>query len=228
MQRSLILLCFLIASVRSVCESDDCPIAEWKYDGKLQHGCANPSEYKGGFWCASKVDEDQNYIDWKKCKCKEPPGCHSEQCPIKSWKYMGEELLACSDPYGYSGGSWCPTAKSSLDENGNWQGGSWTKCQCGAKKEVCDGTGENSGDCCTDGFPCKAGEGDCDSDSDCVGDLICGSNNCKGEAFAADDDCCYDRKKEVCDGTAENIAIGSCCTKDFPCKAGEGDCDSDR
>ena len=34
------------------------------------------------------------------------------------------------------------------------------------------------GTCCTSSNKCNVGEGDCDHDSDCVGDLICGANNC--------------------------------------------------
>jgi len=98
-----------------------------------------------------------------------------------------------------------------------------------AKETICP-SGSIS-NCCTDDHPCQVGRGDCDSDSNCVGDLRCGSNNCPRSnstwvtVFLDDNDCCYDPKNEVCDGTGENS--GSCCTKDFPCKAGEGDCDSD-
>merc|ERR1719334_1579413 len=154
MQRAVIVFSSLfVASVWSVCESDDCPVAEWKYRGKLQRGCANPGGWSGGFWCATKVDKGQNYIGkYKKCTCKEPPGCDSEQCPIKSWKYTGEEQHACSDPYGYSGGSWCPTSKSSLDESGNWQSGDWTLCQCTSSTPP------------TTTPPTTDSKGDCDSD----------------------------------------------------------------
>ena len=34
------------------------------------------------------------------------------------------------------------------------------------------------------------GDGDCDSDLDCVGDLICGTDNCVGDMFDEEDDCC--------------------------------------
>ena len=43
------------------------------------------------------------------------------------------------------------------------------------------------------------GEGDCDSDNDCSGNLECGSNNCRSlasslgnnpDTFDSDDDCC--------------------------------------
>ena len=36
------------------------------------------------------------------------------------------------------------------------------------------------------------GKGDCDSKEDCQGDLVCGKDNCEGELFEDDDDCCVD------------------------------------
>ena len=35
-------------------------------------------------------------------------------------------------------------------------------------------------------------KGDCDSKEDCQGNLICGKDNCEGEWFEDDDDCCVD------------------------------------
>ena len=41
---------------------------------------------------------------------------------------------------------------------------------------------------------CGVGEGDCDSDEECSGALICGNNNCftDGSEISAAADCCYD------------------------------------
>ena len=36
------------------------------------------------------------------------------------------------------------------------------------------------------------GEGDCDLDNECKGNLVCGSNNCAGSTFDSTDDCCTD------------------------------------
>ncbi len=44
--------------------------------------------------------------------------------------------------------------------------------------------------CCTEQFPCDAGEGDCDSSDECRGDLVCGTDNCVGGNFHDGDDCC--------------------------------------
>ena len=38
----------------------------------------------------------------------------------------------------------------------------------------------NHWDCCSSTNRCDEGEGDCDSDEDCIGNLVCGSNNCNG------------------------------------------------
>jgi len=48
----------------------------------------------------------------------------------------------------------------------------------------CDGIDDG---CCTAENPCVEGDGDCDSDSHCEGDLICGSNNCP---WGDRDGCC--------------------------------------
>ena len=34
--------------------------------------------------------------------------------------------------------------------------------------------------CCTANEPCDIGDGDCDSDDQCIGNLRCGQNNCAG------------------------------------------------
>ena len=53
----------------------------------------------------------------------------------------------------------------------------------------------NDGSCCTSDSPCGVGEGDCDSDSDCAGDLTCGNDNCD-PTYGAESwlDCCVGRQ----------------------------------
>lgn len=43
--------------------------------------------------------------------------------------------------------------------------------------------------CCTVDNPCINGYGDCDEDSECYGNLVCGKDNC-GSHFPDDADCC--------------------------------------
>ena len=47
-------------------------------------------------------------------------------------------------------------------------------------------------DCCSADIPCGLGEGDCDTDDECAGDLVCGTNNCinEGTDFTPQADCC--------------------------------------
>ena len=61
----------------------------------------------------------------------------------------------------------------------------------------CNGVPRTNWSCCTHTEPCDAGGGDCDRDSDCLGSLKCGNNNCHSD-FATDGsnwntiaDCCY-------------------------------------
>merc|ERR1712141_260612 len=49
--------------------------------------------------------------------------------------------------------------------------------------------GYATGSCCNSGNLCDVDEGDCDEDSDCDGDLICGTNNCESP-FPSSHDCC--------------------------------------
>ena len=84
---------------------------------------------------------------------------------------------------------------------------------------------DNNWNCCTDTTPCGIGEGDCDNDSHCAGDLICGknddfSNNCP--AGHKDMDCCIAPQR--CEPKDNKW---SCCTDTNPCGIGEGDCDKD-
>ena len=71
---------------------------------------------------------------------------------------------------------------------------------------------------CSSGIPCKAGEGDCDKHDECENDLVCGFKNCNATlGWNWEASCCY------------NAVLGDpeWCTKENPCAADEGDCDSD-
>ena len=47
-------------------------------------------------------------------------------------------------------------------------------------------------ECCSTEKPCGLGEGDCDVDEECIGNHVCGENNCRqdGSGFTAQADCC--------------------------------------
>ena len=55
--------------------------------------------------------------------------------------------------------------------------------------EVCNGIGNNVYSCCSSTNQCDVNQGDCDSDNECSGYLICGNNNCQSP-FPTDADCC--------------------------------------
>ena len=44
--------------------------------------------------------------------------------------------------------------------------------------------------CCTAQNPCGRGEGDCDEDYQCLGDLVCGIDNCGSQFPVGGADCC--------------------------------------
>merc|ERR1712110_803879 len=89
-----------------------------------------------------------------------------------------------------------------------------------------DGNGGWS--CCSSSNQCGVGEGDCDNDSHCLGNLKCGhgiGDNCDTSlGFPLGFDCCYDPNKVGChDGSGG----WSCCSSSNQCGVGEGDCDKD-
>ena len=53
------------------------------------------------------------------------------------------------------------------------------------------GTHAQIQECCGTNNPCDEGQGDCDKDSECSGNLICGKNNCNRSQFPSNKtDCC--------------------------------------
>ena len=69
--------------------------------------------------------------------------------------------------------------------------------------------------CCTSANPCAIGQGDCDTDDQCYGDLKCGSNNCIGFGDSGAD-CCmlvgiHDNALNIANNVADiaNIKVSS-------------------
>ena len=60
----------------------------------------------------------------------------------------------------------------------------------------CRGSPSTDWNCCSDVLPCIEGQGDCDEDSQCEGDLTCGENNCLNDFstsssnWVTEADCC--------------------------------------
>jgi len=100
----------------------------------------------------------------------------------------------------------------------------------------CRGRNFNDRGCCSSENPCVEGEGDCENNKDCNGDLVCGNNNCKDfdSFFHEKDDCCIKPEtpntKETQGGPrcrGRNFNERGCCSFENPCVEGEGDCEQD-
>ena len=101
-------------------------------------------------------------------------------------------------------------------------------------------SGCNDGDggwsCCSISNQCGVGEGDCDNDNECLGNLKCGQgngldDNCDTSlGFGSNYDCCYDPNPGgslVESGCQDGNGGWSCCSSSNQCGVGEGDCDND-
>jgi len=77
--------------------------------------------------------------------------------------------------------------------------------------------------CCTSSSPCAIGDGDCDSDSDCVSGAMCGHDIGSQFGATASFDVCVTAVRDCSPATED----WSCCSPTDPCGDEEGDCDSD-
>ena len=72
----------------------------------------------------------------------------------------------------------------------------WPACINGHCFLSCSGVPTTDYSCCTSSNPCNVGKGDCDSDYECAGSLVCGTNNCKSDFSSSETnwtslaDCC--------------------------------------
>lgn len=75
---------------------------------------------------------------------------------------------------------------------------------------------------CHPGCQCDHGEGDCDTDNDCLPGLVCLHD--PGSAFGYEDD-----EVDVCSFVCPTLGVGAWnyCSPECPCDVGEGDCESD-
>jgi hypothetical protein len=75
---------------------------------------------------------------------------------------------------------------------------------------------------CHPGCQCDHGEGDCDTDNDCLPGLVCLHD--PGAAFGYEDD-----EVDVCSNVCPTLGVGAWnyCSPGCPCDIGEGDCETD-
>ena len=70
-------------------------------------------------------------------------------------------------------------------------------------EDQCNGNlNDTTSTCCSDENPCLKGQGDCDKNSECMGKLVCGFDNCHAEfsqnggVWKTYDDCCTGKEIE--------------------------------
>jgi len=199
----------------SCCKNGNC------YEG--EGDCDSNSDCNGNLVCGSNncksgwYGDRSSFEDDDDCCMVPAPGCDGgDSCckPGECQEGEGDCDSAC-DCYGdlVCGTDNCKTGfpgdRSSFEDTDD----------C-CYMPVCDG----GNSCCVNGI-CGEGEGDCDSNSDCNSNLVCGKDNCKTgfpgdrSSFEDTDDCCM-VPNSGCDG-------GDDCCKDGNCGEGQGDCDSD-
>merc|ERR1719192_837543 len=84
------------------------------------------------------------------------------------------------------------------------------------------------GSACTAEKPCGPYEGDCDSDDECAGDLVCDADKIDGKLTGGSaPDICKPLGLDRCTGLQPCFFGSDACTKEKPCSAWVGDCDSD-
>jgi hypothetical protein len=76
---------------------------------------------------------------------------------------------------------------------------------------------------CPENGPCQIGQGDCDSDRECVSGLVCKHDVGAKYGFSPDIDVC-----EKPGGLTLPLGHANYCPENGPCQIGQGDCDSDR
>ena len=221
----------------------------FKYGGRIHYECADRIDYTGRGWCA--FDSEFKSYRWGYCT-SECPKSYDDPCEGIVCNVPNETCVdgvckcgnACSCNTGSITGSYCDS------ENGKCKcSATEDVCEGNLKCDTSDGKCRRcigDDDCCTNDNKCDIGEGDCESDSDCKEGLKCGNarkfcGKCKeavgssknwGKAWelvisgkcgfwGMEDDCCYNPADVICTGG------DSCCTEEYPCGAGEGDCDND-
>merc|ERR1712080_707277 len=183
------------------------PKVEWgtPTGKKCKSSCYMTSGWWGKSWCPKAEG------GWEaNCqKCSDPmAGKWSEWSSCSKTCTGGKRTRTCTHPAPQNGGKEC---EGEAVEDCNKEricddcmyydcsDGDETKAKCcGTASEpstegfFCHGVnkgtpwGKNPG-CCTPDTRCKEGDGDCNNDLECEGDLVCGKDNC---AWGGSDDCC--------------------------------------
>ena len=114
--------------------------------------------------------------------CMTTSGASPNSPCIFPFIYNGYEHTNCLFVKGQEWEPWCSTLVDSAGEHIGGQG-NWGNCGPGCPMPSCkEGTY---------GYPCENTHGDCDNDSECKDELICGTDNCATAwNFPTSADCC--------------------------------------
>jgi len=227
----------------------------FKYDNRIYNTCADPKDYGGLGWCAFDFDKSGREKNGRwgyctsKCPQKVEKACEGVVCNVPDEQCKNG---VCTPGYDRAcEGIVCNVANEKC-VNGICKCGDACSCEGNPKGNICDAanskckcyeTGDECVDgnqcdpweqkckrcigdssCCTKDKKCGVNEGHCRYDTECEQGLKCGDNNCVGEPIGlwlVGTNCCYDPVNGKCEGG------DSCCTDEYPCGVGEGDCDRD-
>jgi len=199
------------------------------FDGSMHYWCASDSK------CHSVKGFCQPDIVADTCLTTSDTPC------VFPFIYEGVSYNSCTAVDDNSNRHWCAT---SVSESGEYVFRKWGNCNMETCSETPNPTVMDS---------CVEGEGDCDNDWECKGDLICGRNNFrkkyhktltdtkwKVDACTATIECETDSQcvekfedKHFCAADGKCHRVDDYCSKaklvdnTFVCQEGEGDCDSD-
>jgi hypothetical protein len=100
---------------------------------------------------------------------------------------------------------------------GSYTCGAGSTSPCGSYDDCCEAPPPPA---CEDTSSCGLGQGDCDTDYDCTGNLVCGSYNCGGSYT------CGAGSTSQC-GSTDSCCTAATCADTNSCGLGQGDCDTD-
>lgn len=151
--------------------------------------CSSDSHCVGDMKCNNKICGGTNYGE-SGCSKDDPCNPGNGDCDRDS--QCAGEAVCGYDNCAWGGKDDCCILGDRVEQGTvtigwNKSGGRVTGWRCqGQERKRSNGY---MGRCCYERDRCGPGDGDCDYDDECIGDLKCGSSNCR---WGGNDDCCYD------------------------------------
>ena len=78
---------------------------------------------------------------------------------------------------------------------------------------ACEGVPNTNWACCSNASPCNVGRGDCDSDDECLGDLICIRDSCRDDYNSTVSN--WDIGTDCCSDSRSKFALVNACSNQF-------------